>query len=216
MSEIDAILDDCLRRVTTDGQSVEECLRRYPAHAAELRPLVEAARRLHGLTAVTPSYACRVIGRAKLMAHAEAGRTRTPRGVQAAWRLAAAVMVLVVVMLLSTTALAQAALPGEPLYGWKLTSENLWRAVSPDTLSVDLTLAERRATELTSVDRDPRGEGRARDEFHEVLTRLEAAKDSENGPRIDKALIAHQKRLSEAGMRDRRLDDLVREKGKKQ
>jgi len=214
MNEIEAILDDSLRQIAAEGHSVEECLRRHPEHAAQLRPLLEAALRLHGLTAVTPSYAYRMMGRAKLMAHAEARRTRAPRGAHAAWRLAGAVIAFVVVMLLSTTALAQAALPGEALYGWKLSTEDLWRSVSADPVSVDLTLAERRATELTSMGRDPRGEARARDEFHEVLSRLEAEQDPKNGPKIDQALIAHQKQLLEAGMRDKKLDDLVREKAR--
>ena len=116
-------------------------------------------------------------------------------------------------MLASTTAVAQNSLPGEPLYGWKLSSEHVWRTVATDRVSVDLTLADRRATELTKVVRSGPLEQEARNEYHEVLSRLEAEKDTENGDKIDQALLAHQKKLSQAGIKDEKLDDLV--KGKK-
>lgn len=212
MNEIEAILDDCLRRMTVEGYGVEQCLARYPGHEAQLRPLLEASALLNVINAVTPSQTYRRVGRAKLMAHVEAYRQQTPRAFQPAWRIAVAAAAIVVVMLLSTTAFSQAALPGEPLYAWKLSSEDVWRAVSPDPVDVDLTLADRRATELTKVAHDARGEWQARDGFHEVLTRLESEKNAENGPKIDQALKAHQKRLSDAGIQDEQLDDLVRGK----
>ncbi len=35
--------DDCLTRISA-GESLEDCLQRYPALAGELRPMLEAAR----------------------------------------------------------------------------------------------------------------------------------------------------------------------------
>ena len=77
------------------------------------------------------------------------------------------------VVLATTTAFAQTAMPGHALYGWKLGSEIVWRTVSADQVSVDLSLAERRTDEITTVVRRsrepwqgtrriPRGPGSAR------------------------------------------------------
>ncbi|RPI09111.1 MAG: hypothetical protein EHM65_09530 [Acidobacteriales bacterium] len=197
----------------TEGYSVDQCLARYPEQAAQLRPLLVSAERLSRGRAVTPSTAFKAATRARLIARAEASRPRTSFVLRPAWQFAMAIALLALVMLASTTAVAQDSLPGEPLYGWKLNSEHVWRSVATDRVSVDLTLADRRATELTRVARSGPLEQEARNEYHEVLSRLEAEIDSENGAKIDQALLAHQKKLSQAGLRDEKLDDLV--KGKK-
>ena len=213
MIELEAILDDCLQLMRTQGYSVDQCLARYPEQAEQLRPLLISAERLsHGRT-VSPRPAFRAATRARLIEHAEARRPRMSIVLRPAWQLATAIAVLALVMLASTTAVAQNALPGEPHYGWKLSSEHVWRTVATDPVSVDLKLADRRATELTKVVRSGPLEEKARSEFHEVLSRLEAEKGPENSARIDQALLAHQKKLSDAGINDEKLDNLV--KGKK-
>jgi hypothetical protein len=135
-------------------------------------------------------------------------------GLSPVWQFAMAIALLAMVMLASTTAVAQNALPGEPLYGWKLNSEHVWRTVATDRVSVDLTLADRRATELTKVANSGPLQEEARSEFHEVLNRLEAEKDSGNSAKIDQAFLAHQMKLTAAGIRDEKLDNLVRGKKK--
>lgn len=215
MNQLEAILDDCLRRMTAEGYSVRQCLEQHPQHRAELAPLLESAQRMQragGLSA-SPSY--KSTTKAMIMARAEAQQPKPRRERLPAWRLGVAAVAVAFLLLASTTAFAQAAVPGEALYEWKLTSEEVWRAVSPDRVGVDLTLAGRRAAELTRVASDPLGQPRARQAYHEALTRLEAEINPANGPKIDQALRAHQKKLTEAGMRDDKLDDLVRGKGKK-
>jgi hypothetical protein len=213
MIEFEAILDNCLRLMRTEGYSVDQCLARYPEQAAQLRPLLVAAERLSRGRAVTPSAAFRTATMTRLIARAETSRPRTSIVLRPAWQFAMAIALLALVMLASTTAVAQDSLPGEPLYGWKLSSEHVWRTVSTDRVDVDLALADRRTTELTKVVRSGPIEQAARNEYHEVLSRLEAEKDSENGAKIDQALLAHQTKLSQAGIRDDKLDDMV--KGKK-
>jgi hypothetical protein len=220
MIEFDVILDDCLRLMRTQGYSVDQCLARYPEQAAQLRPLLISAERLSHGRAVAPSVAFRASTRARLIAHADAPRPRLSIMLRPAWQFAMAIGLLALVMLASTTAVAQNALPGEPLYRWKLSSENVWRVVATDRVSVDLTLADRRASELTIVSQgdalesDPLEE-EARNEYHEVLNRLEAEKDHENGTKIDQAFLAHQKKLSDAGIKDEKLDNLVKGNKKK-
>jgi hypothetical protein len=42
------VFDDCINRLTA-GQTVEECLRMYPAHAARLRPLLETGSTIRAM-----------------------------------------------------------------------------------------------------------------------------------------------------------------------
>jgi hypothetical protein len=213
MSELDVIIDACLREMAAEGATIEDCLRRHPEQAAELRPLLEAARRLAG-SGIEPSTSYKRFARARLLQTIGGNRSRSA-GTSPVWRFAMGAVAFALVFLVSTTAVAQTALPGQLLYGWKLGSEEVWRAVSSDDVGEDLTLADRRTAELTSVPGDPDRQSRARDELHVVLKRLAADKDPMNGPKIERALEAHQKKLSDAGLHDKDLDDLVREnKGK--
>ncbi len=41
--EFDNILDECLERILTKGETVEQCLASYPEHAAELEPLLRTS-----------------------------------------------------------------------------------------------------------------------------------------------------------------------------
>jgi hypothetical protein len=198
----------------SEGYSADQCLARYPEQAAQLQPLLVSAERLRRGRAVAPSATFRAATRARLIAGANAPRARMSFVLRPVWQFAMAIALLALVMLASTTAVAQNALPGEPLYGWKLNSEDVWRTVASDRVSVDLKLADRRTTELTKVARSGPLEDTARTEYHEVLSRLEAEKDSENGAKIDQAYLAHQKKLSAAGIKDEKLDDLVRGKKK--
>lgn len=212
MNNFEQVLDQCLQQMVSSRSSVEDCLRQYPEQAAELKPLLQAAARLErgrGLGA-TPAFKGRA--RAQLMAHARSHprqhlRTMLPR----AWRTMATIAVLVVVLMLTGTAFAQAALPGEPLYSWKLTSEQAWRAVAPDRIGVDLSLADRRAGEVTAVSKEGGQRDQAIADYHEALSRL----DSEVGPadsgRLLQILELHKKNFNASGIDDPELDKIIRE-----
>ncbi len=103
------------------------------------------------------------------------------------------------------TALAQTALPGDTLYPWKLSSEQLWRAASPDPMGVDLYLAGRRAGEVASVSHAACGAGcttMALNGYHEVLSRLEFEKGSAPNEQVLQTLEGHQKEFTAAGITD--------------
>ncbi|MDD9995239.1 MAG: hypothetical protein OXS35_05760, partial [Dehalococcoidia bacterium] len=64
--ELDEVFDACLDRMA-NGQSIEECLRDYDGHRERLQPLLEAAQAtLSAASAVEPSRAARIRGRARL------------------------------------------------------------------------------------------------------------------------------------------------------
>ena len=44
--DLEVILDECLHNVSTRGESIERCLRRYPQQAGQLAPLVQVADRI--------------------------------------------------------------------------------------------------------------------------------------------------------------------------
>src|SRR5512135_1530590 len=130
MEELELALDNCLQQLAAGKASLAQCLSRYPQFAAELRPLLETALRFRQGKALHPSGAVRDRTRARLVSHM---RTHPqPRPIRALPRLAFGMAGIVLALGLVSTAAAQSALPGQPLYAWKLTTERAWRATSPD------------------------------------------------------------------------------------
>ena len=52
--EFDNILSDCLERLLEGGETLEQCLARYPEQAAALRPLLETSLVARQASAVSP------------------------------------------------------------------------------------------------------------------------------------------------------------------
>ena len=215
MNEIERVLDECLRRMTTEKLTVDQLLHLYPAQAGELRPMLKAAARLQDGASGGPRPGFVAGARSRLMVEIAAKPKLKPRLPALSWRPAAVTLSMALFVFASTTAFAQTSLPGEALYGWKLESELVWRGLSSDPVAVDLRLAERRTDELARVADDPSRLERARAEFHEVLGRLNNEKDTENSPTIDLALQGHQLKLHQQGLSDSQLDEMLKEKGPK-
>lgn len=209
MKDFDLILEDCLERLASGASSLDECLLRYPEHASQLRPLLQSAARLEHVRAVLPSPAFKTRVRAQLMAHIQA-HPRRRQGMSPFLRLAFSLAVLMLAFLFTGTALAQSALPGEPLYGWKLASETAWRALSPDPLGTDLALADRRVAELVAVADDPERSAMVLELYREVLNRLKSRGDAQAQNRILPFLQSQQATLTRAGLSVPELDAYVR------
>ncbi len=213
MPDLDLALEDCLDRLAR-GESLEDCLARHPEHSAQLRPLLEASARLErSAGAISPSPAFRAAARTRLHAHMRTNPRRKPAfafGVLApAWRLAFTLLVFAALFAVSGTVLAQSALPGGPLYGWKLASEQAWRAFSPDPLAADLVLAERRKQELLALHADPAARAVALQGYRLVLVRIEQQSNPLERARAALALLAHQSQLAEIGIAVPELDRLL-------
>jgi hypothetical protein len=114
--------------------------------------------------------------------------------------------VLTIAFFITGTAFAQGALPGQPLYEWKLSSEQVWRASSNDPISVDLAIADRRTFELTSVSGNTTYESRALAGYKEVLARLSQEDTAVNKDRISYTLKSNQLKLSAVGIKIPELD----------
>ncbi len=126
-AELEAKLIECLDALA-QGEPIERILARYPAEAAQLRPLLETAAGLPALR-MEPSEAAKMQSRRQFMAQADQLRRAKPRQTLGFLpRLAAGFMAAMLVAgVLGTGAVAASgsALPGDPLYSLKRTVENV-------------------------------------------------------------------------------------------
>ncbi len=203
MDDLELALDDCLQQLAAGTSSLGQCLARYPKYAKELRPLLETALRLQQGKELRPSGALRDRARAELLSHMKSHpRRRKPRGIP---KLAAGILSLALALGVVGTAVAQTALPGQTLYGLKLSTERAWRAASGNPVSADLTLADRRTRELITLASDGDSERSSAESqgiaaYTDVLNRLATEADGPSGEEIMTALQVHQTALLSAGI----------------
>ncbi len=63
---IEDILDECLKEIQARRATVDDCLRKYPEYAEELRPLLEIALAVQDVPEIKPSEAFKRATRARL------------------------------------------------------------------------------------------------------------------------------------------------------
>ena len=130
MKDLQRILEECLTRLSNGTATVDECLARYPKHAEQLKPLLQTALLLDHARDVTPSPTFNAYTRSAVIQYVRS-HPRQPRNVVPLFQRAALTFAMLVAALLVTgTVRAQSALPGDVYYGWKRTSELVWRALS--------------------------------------------------------------------------------------
>jgi hypothetical protein len=199
MIDISRVLDDCLERVRS-GQPLETVLRDHPAMADRLRPLIQAGLAVSDLSP-SPSTELRMRARAELLtairARPRTGRARSSAFVRRfAFGLAAAALALISF----GTAAAQSSLPGDWLFGWKISSEQAWRSVNPDPFAIDLALLDRRTREWIAVRGRPDIEAIAQSQFSRVASRLAAAEDRQASQAAQRAITGAAAQLEAAGI----------------
>ncbi len=201
-ADLASILEDSLERLA-QGETLQACLARYPEQATELEQLLSAAARLGNAVQVRPSATFKARARVQLHAHMAVHprqrRTIMPR-FSPLFRLTLGLASLLLAFAITGTALAQSALPGEFLYPWKLTSEHVWRSISPDQVGVDLVLAERRVDEALAVSDNSPAQGVALHGYQKVVTDLTQNNDSSAQERIQTGLKVQQEKLKNAGL----------------
>lgn len=156
---IDAF-NDCLQRME-NGMDMETCLKKYPQLADELRPLLITAQAAQHLgKQISPPEKARRKSRATFLqaaVYAQAtsrnARSRATGPAFLRWRLALTALLTGILLFtaMSTVivASAQKSLPGDPLYGVKILSENvrLWLAPSKDKPRLEEEFKLRRQNE---------------------------------------------------------------------
>jgi hypothetical protein len=206
-NELETVLDICLSQIEDGESDIDECLALYPEQAAELEPLLKAATRLSRGREVIPDPAYKARTRAKLSIYMQQNPQRK-RVSPIFWRVAIGVMTMLIAFLATGTSFAQSALPGDQLYDWKLTSENVWRMTSSDQLGVDLTLSNRRVQEIVVVSGNQARQQRALENYQKLLVKFNATKNEKARARILPVLRAQHEALIKAGVLSPALDAL--------
>ena len=152
--EFNNILNECLERLLVKGESLEQCLERYPEQAAELKPLLETALAAREASAIQPRPDFRA--RARYQFHSAlketaAGKSRPSWGWFPRW---ATVMVIVLVLVLGgggTVVAADSSMPDNPLYSVKLATEQVRLTLTPSQMGkarLCAQLVDRRVDEI--------------------------------------------------------------------
>jgi hypothetical protein len=198
-NNLEAILDTCLNQIEDGKTNIDECLNRYPEQASELKPLLMAATKLSRAREVIPDPSYKARARTQLNVYMQQHPQRR-RISPVLWRFAISVAAVLLIFVASGTAFAQASLPGDALYNWKLTSEHVWRLTSSDQLSVDITLSNRRVNELVSVSDNAARRARAIENYEKLLIKFQAEQDELKRARILPILRAQHDALIKAGV----------------
>ena len=200
MTEFENILEQCLLDLEMGIANVDECISRYPKHAPELGSVLLTHTSLERLGEARPSAAFKARVRAKLTQQMQVHPRRSGRFNFTFMRFATNFAVISLMLLGAGTAYAQSALPGDTLYGWKLISENAWRAVSSDPVRTDLAIAERRMDELIAIGDNAQLYSQMLDAYLEVAARLKSEMTVENEALILQTLNSQVEDLKESGV----------------
>jgi len=198
-NELETVLDICLNQIKDGEADLEECLALYPEQAAQLEPLLKAATKLSLAREVMPTPAYKARARARLSIYMQQNPQRK-RVSPIFWRVAIGVMTMLVAFLATGTSFAQQALPGDQLYPWKLTSEDVWRMTSSDQLGVDLTLSDRRVNEMVVVSGNQTRQVQALKNYEKLLIKFNATINERDRARILPVLRAQHQSLIKAGI----------------
>ena len=151
--QFDNILNDCLERLITGRETVEQCLQRYPELAKELEPLLRTAALMNKAVDVKPSEEFRAKARYHMQLRmAESKAPQRVTRVVPRWAIAVCTVMLVFVLGGGTVLASAGSMPGSPLYAVKLAAENVqvklaWSQDKKTELYV--AMADERVTEMT-------------------------------------------------------------------
>jgi hypothetical protein len=124
----DNILNECLERLLVKGESLEQCLERYPARAAELKPLLETALAAREASAIQPRPDFRARARYQFRSALQETASRKSRlswGWFPRWATVVAIVLVLVLAGGGTVFAADSSMPDSPLYSVKLATEQV-------------------------------------------------------------------------------------------
>ena len=153
--QFNIILDECLERLLTGEETVEQCLQRYPEYGAELEPMLRTAMIMNRAVDVKPSADFRAKARYQLQTMmAESKSLKRNNVFVPRWAMAVCAVLLVFVLGGGTVLAADGSMPGSPLYVVKLVTENVRiKLAGSEEKKVELyaTMADRRVTEMAKM-----------------------------------------------------------------
>jgi len=152
--EFDNILDDCLERLLTKGETIEQCLESYPEQADELKPLLQTVLATKKASAIQPRPEFKARARYQFLSALqamEAKRSRPFLGWQPRWATAVITVLILLLVGGSTVAAASNSMPDKPLYPVKLATEQVQLALTPSDIGkaqLLAKLADKRVAEI--------------------------------------------------------------------
>ena len=158
------IIDDCIQRVVSGQETLEDVVSRYPGHADELRLAVEAALWLHRrqqAVAARPGYVS--ASRKRLVEQISRQHPAAPaqkrwfawlRPATFRWALTTLTVLFVLATFWSGAQAMARSLPGDPLYNWKLAVEDLQLVLTRDPVAkaqLRIGLAEQQFDDIQTL-----------------------------------------------------------------
>jgi len=156
-NQFNSILDECLERLLTKGETIEQCLASYPELAAELKPLLETALATKQASAIQPRPEFKARARYQFhsaLQEAKSGRRLPVFGWLPGWATAVTIVLVLLLAGGGTVAAAGDSMPDEALYPVKIASEQvqLVFTTSPlDKAELYARLVDRRVDEIVYV-----------------------------------------------------------------
>lgn len=157
--ELVNIFEECLERILTGGETVEQCLASYPEYAAELAPLLQTALEAKETLEIAPSPEFREKARYQILTELRDIEERKQHlfslfGWQPRWATAAIAVLVLLVASSGTVAAAGNSLPDQTLYPVKLATERVRLALTPSALGKAeyyAELVDKRINEIISM-----------------------------------------------------------------
>ncbi len=135
--EFNNILDECLERIVLGGETLGQCLERYPEQAAELKPLLETVLAVKRASAVEPrpEFKARARYQFRSALQEKAAPKRRPFfGWLPQWATALTILLIVLLAGGGTIVAASNSMPDSILYPVKLATEQVQIAFTPSQL----------------------------------------------------------------------------------
>ena len=152
--EFNNILDECLERMVLYGETLEQCLERYPEQAAELKPLLETVLAVKKASAVEPRPEFKARARYQFRSALQektAPKRRSFFGWLPRWATALTIVLIVLLAGGGTVAAANNSMPDSILYPVKLATERMRLALTTSDLDrarLCAGFADRRVVEI--------------------------------------------------------------------
>jgi hypothetical protein len=152
--EFENKLNDCLERLLSGTETIEQCLQRYPNEAKELEPLLRTAMSVDKAVDITPTPESKSRIRYNLqLKMAEVGKPRRASWIslQPRWAMAMMAVMLVFVVGGGAVLAADSSMPGSLLYPIKILTENISLKLAASDIEkaeLSLTFADRRVEEM--------------------------------------------------------------------
>ena len=150
--EFNNILNECLERLL-EGETIEQCLHRYPEQATELKPLLQTALVAKRVSAIQPraDFKARARYQFRSALKEAATKSRPSLGWFPRWATVATIALVLLLVGSGTVAAAGSSMPDSPLYPVKLATEEVRLALTPSPLGKAefcAELADRRVAEI--------------------------------------------------------------------